>query len=76
MSASAEEGTRADDLTRRAIAAITGADARLTALAFVAAFGVGAIFLALSDARTLEAFADGGGIGAGLAAAGRAVSRA
>jgi len=76
MSASAEEGTRADDLTRRAIAAITGADARLTALAFVAAFGVGAIFLALSDARTLEAFADGGDIGAGLAAAGRAVSRA
>ena len=76
MSASAEGGTRADDLTRRAIAAITGADARLTALAFVAAFGVGAIFLALSDARTLEAFADGGGIGAGLAAAGRAVSRA
>ncbi len=76
MSASAEEGTRADDLTRRAIAVITGADARLTALAFVAAFGVGAIFLALSDARTLEAFADGGGIGAGLAAAGRAVSRA
>ena len=76
MSASAEEGTRADDLTRRAIAAITGADARLTALAFVAAFGVGAIFLALSDARTLEALADGGGIGAGLAAAGRAVSRA
>jgi hypothetical protein len=34
---------------------ITGADVRLTVLAFVAAFAVGALFLALSDARTLDA---------------------
>lgn len=65
-----------DDLTRRVVAAITGADTRLTALAFVAAFAVGAVFLAVSDPRTLDAVGDGAGAGAVIAAAGRAVSRA
>ena len=76
MSTTTGAGSRTDHVTRRVIAAITGADARLTALAFVAAFVVGAVLLALSDPRTLDAFTDGGGIGAGLTVAGRAVSRA
>ena len=69
-------GRSLDDVARRLAARITGADARLTGLAFVAAFLVGAVFLALSDARTLDALRDGDGVGAALAAAGRAVSRA
>ena len=69
-------GRSPDDVARRLAARITGADARLTALAFVAAFLVGAVFLALSDARTLGALRDGDGAGAAIAAAGRAVSRA
>ena len=69
-------GRSLDDLSRRLAAAITGADARLTALAFVAAFAVGAVFLAMSDARTLDTLRAGDGLGAALAAAGRAVSRA
>jgi simple sugar transport system permease protein len=55
---------------------ITGADARVTVLAFVAAFAFGAVFLALSDARALAALQSGAGAGAVLTAAGRAVSRA
>jgi simple sugar transport system permease protein len=55
---------------------VTGADVRVTVLAFVAAFAVGAVFLMLSDARTLTALQSGAGIGAVLTAAGRAVTRA
>jgi len=63
-------------LPQRIVAAITGADVRLTVLAFVAAFGVGAIFLALSDSRTIAAMSSGAGIGATVQAGLRAVSRA
>jgi general nucleoside transport system permease protein len=72
----AATSTSGAPFARRVIAAITGADARLTALAFVAAFGVGAVFLAFSDARTIAALQSGAGLGAVLAAAGRAISRA
>jgi general nucleoside transport system permease protein len=61
---------------QRVVAAITGADVRLTVLAFVAAFAVGAVFLALSDSRTLAALERGAGLGPTLQAAGRAISRA
>lgn len=61
---------------QRIVAAITGADVRLTVLAFVAAFAVGAVFLALSDSRTLAAIERGAGLGPTLQAAGRAISRA
>jgi len=60
----------------RVVRAVTGADVRVTVLAFVAAFAVGAVFLALSDARTLDALQSGAGVGAVLTAAGRAVTRA
>jgi len=63
-------------LTQRLVAAITGADVRLTVLALVAALVVGALFLALSDARTLNAMTSGAGAGAVLQAATRAISRA
>jgi len=63
-------------VAQRVAAAITGADVRLTALAFVAAFALGAVFLAVSDARTIVALQSGAGPGAVLAAATRAVSRA
>lgn len=62
-------------LQQRIVAALLGADTRLTGLALVAAFAVGAVLLALSDGRTLEALTEGEGIGAILAAAGRAISR-
>lgn len=78
MSATSTDGApRTDEpaLTQRIVAAITGADARLTALAFVAAFLFGAVLLAVSDAGTLAALEDGSGVGAVLAAAGRAVGR-
>lgn len=68
--------SRVATLQQRVAAAVLGADARLTALAFLAAFLVGAVFLAASDARTIEAASDGGGVGAILAAAGRAVASA
>jgi ABC-type uncharacterized transport system permease subunit len=61
---------------QRVVAAVTGADVRLTVLAFVAAFAVGAVFLAFSDARTLAALQSGAGVGAVLTAAVRAISRA
>jgi len=60
---------------QRIVAAVTGADARVTVLAFVAAFAVGAIFLAFSDARTIASMSSDAGLGATLQAAGRAVSR-
>lgn len=63
-------------LSQRIVAAVTGADVRLTVLAVFAALVVGAVFLALSDARTLNAMTSGAGIGAVLQAAIRAVSRA
>lgn len=62
--------------SQRIVAAVTGADVRLTVLAVFAALVVGAVFLALSDARTLNAMTSGAGIGAVLQAAIRAVSRA
>ena len=65
-----------DGFAQRAVRVITGADARVTVLAFVAAFAFGAVFLALSDARALAALQSGAGAGAVLTAAGRAVSRA
>lgn len=77
-----EEGRTAEgraeepQLAQRILAAITGADVRLTGLALFAALLVGALFLALSDARTLDAMSSGAGIGAVLQAAVRAVSRA
>jgi len=61
---------------QRIVAAITGVDVRVTLLAFVAAFAVGAVFLALSDARTLAAIERGAGLGPTLQAATRAISRA
>jgi ABC-type uncharacterized transport system permease subunit len=61
---------------QRVVAAVTGADSRLTILAFVSAFAVGAVFLAFSDARTIGAIQSGAGVGAVLSAASRAVSRA
>jgi general nucleoside transport system permease protein len=70
---SPEDGPK---LAQRVVAAVTGADVRLTALALLAALVVGALFLALSDARTLDAMTSGAGIGAVLQAATRAVSRA
>lgn len=63
-------------VAQRILAAITGADVRLTGLALFAALVVGALFLALSDARTLDAMSSGAGVGAVLQAAVRAVSRA
>ena len=69
-------GEERPDAGRRIVALIMGADVRLTALAFVAAFAVGAVFLAFSDTRTLDALTGGAGIGATLQAAGRAVGRA
>jgi ABC-type uncharacterized transport system permease subunit len=73
-----EDATRAEQAstTQRIVAAITGVDVRVTLLAFVAAFAVGAVFLALSDARTLAAIERGAGLGPTLQAAGRAISRA
>jgi simple sugar transport system permease protein len=62
--------------TQRIVASVTGADVRLTALAFVAAFVFGALFLAFSDARTLEAAASGEGFGATLVAGLQAVGTA
>jgi len=56
--------------------AVIGADTRLTALAFVAAFAVGAVFLAFSDARTLAVIQSGAGMGSVLSSASRAVTRA
>jgi len=74
---SAVEGSKGPQpLAQRVVAAITGADARLTVLAFAAAFAVGAVFLAFSDARTLAAIQSGSGAGAVLAAASRAITRA
>ena len=66
----------ASRLTQRFVAAVTGADVRLTVLALLAALVVGAVFLALSDARTLDAVTSGAGLGAVLQAAARSVSRA
>ena len=66
----------ASRLTQRIVGAITGADVRLTVLALVAALVVGALFLALSDTRTLDAVTSGAGLGAVLQAAARSVSRA
>lgn len=66
----------APTLTQRIVAAVTGADIRLTVLALVAALVVGALFLVLSDARTLDAVSAGAGLGAVLQAAARAVGRA
>ncbi|MDA3023173.1 MAG: ABC transporter permease [Actinomycetota bacterium] len=66
----------ASRLTQRIVAAVAGADVRLTMLALVAALVVGALFLVLSDARTLDAATSGAGLGAVLQAAARAVSRA
>ena len=66
----------ASRLTQRIVGAITGADVRLTVLALVAALVVGALFLVLSDTRTLDAVTSGAGLGAVLQAAARSVSRA
>jgi simple sugar transport system permease protein len=71
-----EPGNGRLDWTGRIVAAITGADVRVTVLAFVAAFAVGAVILAASDARTLAALTNGSGAGAVLQAAGRAIVRA
>ncbi len=66
----------ASRLTQRIVTAVTGADVRLTVLALVAALVVGALFLVLSDTRTLDAVTSGAGLGAVLQAAARSVSRA
>jgi ABC-type uncharacterized transport system permease subunit len=60
---------------QRIVAAVTGAGVHVTVLAFVAAFAVGAILLAFSDARTIASMSSDAGLGATLQAAGRAVSR-
>jgi ABC-type uncharacterized transport system permease subunit len=63
-------------LSQRMLSAILGAEVRITVLAFIAAFAVGAVFLALSDGRTIAALTDGAGPLAVLQASTRAVSRA
>jgi ABC-type uncharacterized transport system permease subunit len=60
----------------RIAAAVLGADVRLTILAFVAAFAVGAVLLALSDSRTIAAISSGAGPAAVLSTASGAVTRA
>jgi ABC-type uncharacterized transport system permease subunit len=68
-------GTAGPTTSQRIVGAVLGADVRLTVLALVAAFAVGAVFLAFSDARTLAALTGGSGPGAVLQAAGRAIGR-
>ena len=75
-SAPSSDGGRSVPAAERIVALITGADVRLTVLAFVAAFVLGAIVLVLSDPRTLATLQSGAGAGAVLSAATRAVSRA
>ena len=70
----AEVGT--PPVASRVVAAILGVDVRVTILAFVAAFTLGAILLALSDPRTLEAITSGEGLGVIVSSAMGAVSRA
>jgi general nucleoside transport system permease protein len=67
---------RLDAATRQLAAFLTGTSFKLTVLAFVAAIAIGAVILALSDARTIDALARGAGLGTVLQAAARAVSRA
>ena len=67
---------RFDAATRRLAAFLTGTSLKLTVLAFVAAIAIGAVILALSDARTIDAISRGAGVGAILQAAARAISRA
>jgi general nucleoside transport system permease protein len=67
---------RLDAATRQLTAFLTGTSFKLTVLAFVAAIAIGAVILALSDARTIDALARGAGLGTVLQAAARAVSRA
>jgi len=67
---------RFDAATRQVAAFLTGTSLKLTVLAFVAAIAIGAVILALSDARTIDAISRGAGIGAILQAAARAISRA
>jgi len=82
--AGAPAGTPDDPMSReeerplvsRVAAAILGADVRITILAFVAAFAVGAVLLALTDARTIAALSNGAGPAAVLSAASGAVARA
>ena len=70
------EGRGTSPVANRIVATILGADVRLTVLAFAAAFTVGAVLLALSDARTIAAISSGAGIGSILSAASTAVVRA
>jgi len=72
----AEATGRFEATTRQLAAFLTGTSLKLTVLAFVAAIAIGAVILALSDARTVDAFARGAGIGPILQAALRAVGRA
>jgi general nucleoside transport system permease protein len=67
---------RLDAATRQLTAFLTGTSLKLTVLAFVAAIAIGAVILALSDARTIDAIGRGAGLGTILQAAARAVSRA
>lgn len=74
--AASEASGRLDGATRQLAAFLTGTSVKLTALAFVAAIAIGAIILALSDARTIDALTRGAGIGTILLAAVRAIGRA
>lgn len=72
-----DEGrTASPPMANRLAAAVLGVDVRVTVLAFVAAFALGAVLLALSDARTLDAMTSGAGLGAVLTSATGAVTRA
>ena len=71
-----EGGTASPPMANRLAAAVLGVDVRVTVLAFVAAFALGAVLLALSDARTLDAMTSGAGLGAVLTSATGAVTRA
>ena len=71
-----EDGTATPPIANRIAAAVLGVDVRVTVLAFVAAFALGAVLLALSDARTLDAMTSGAGLGAVLTSATGAVTRA
>ena len=72
----ADVGAETRPLANRLAAAILSVDVRVTILAFVAAFALGAVLLAFSDARTLDAMTSGAGVGAVLSSAAGAVTRA
>jgi len=70
------QDTRAARAARAVVAAITGMSVRLTVLALMTAFLLGALLLAASDEATRAAVSSGGGLGNVIATAWSAVSTA